>query len=1069
MKKSILFIIGILSVILSTAQTTSNYIIKGKVLSSNGEYPLTGVSLFLEKSKTKTISDFNGNFSITLSFIPDTLVISHLGFRRKRVIIKNTSADTIVLRLEPSNTQLQQVTVSTGYQKIPKERATGSFEFIDNKALDEQVGTNILDRLKGVSSVLFDHTKVMNSNRTLNISIRGLSTIEGSQDPLIVVDNFPYEGNIGNINPNDVESITILKDAAATSIWGSRAGNGVIVITTKKGRLNQPLQIDFNANVIIAPKPDLYYLQQMSSSDYIDVEQFLYNKGAYDSRINGITHTALSPAVEVFLKRSKGLISAADSAAQINALKKIDIRDQYNKYMYQKAVTQQYNLNLHGGSGNIAYLISGSYNRIISTLDSRAEHLDLHVENTYKPTRNLELSFGLLYSHITGKNGKPGYGNIRVRGVPIPYLKFANAQGNPLSVPLTYRDSYTDTVGGGKLLDWKYYPLEDYKHNTTKSNSNSWLANIGLKYQIIPGLDAEIKYQYQKQDLTSHNLQDIQSYAARNLINQFSQIDPVTGIVKYNVPLGSILTLSNQNMDAQNIRGQLNFNKSWGKGVHDISALAGAEIRQIRTNTNSDKAYGYDNDLLTFGDVDFVHAYPNLVTGSPQYIDNGLSFSKTLDRYVSIFANAAYTYKGKYTLSTSFRKDASNLFGVNTNEKWNPFWSAGLAWNLSGEKFYKSNLLPYLKLRATYGYSGTVDQSKSAYTTIAYQGTNSYTNFKQALVTQFRNPELRWEKVGQLNIGIDFSLKDQIISGSIEYYHKRGIDLFGASPINYTAGLGKFVIVRNVASMKGNGFDLTLRSININRSFTWKTNLILNLNKSITTDSYHAKGTTYAATSGRGISALKGKPLYSILSYRWGGLSSKGDPQGYLNKSLSTDYTAIFNSIIDPDSLVYSGPSTPGFFGSIRNTFSWKGLSLTANITYKLGYYFRKSSISYDALFNFGRGHSDFSKRWQKLGDESITNVPSMIYPNDSKRDNFYLGSEATVFKADHIRLQFVNLSYMLNKSIYKNIPVQSIRLYLNVSNIGIIWRANKEEIDPDYPSSVPASRTYALGINVSF
>lgn len=1075
MKKYILLVIAALSLSFTGYGQIQTPILAGRILSGETLQPLPGSSVMLKAGGVNTVTDDNGRFNLRQVLTADTLVVSHVGYVTQHIPVSSTDNKEMTIRLKETAAQLHEVTVSTGYQQIPQERATGSFEFIDNKTLNEQVGTSILDRIKGTSSVLFDNTKLTSEERTLGISVRGLSTINGPQDPLIVVDNFPYDGGLSNINPNDVESISILKDAAATSIWGTRAGNGVIVITTKKGRLNQPLKISLTSNLIVAQKPNLFYMPQMSSSDYIDIEQMLYNQGAYSNVISSPGKTAVSPAIEIFIKRSQGLISAADSASQINALKKVDVRNQFDKYMYRASVTQRYNLNLRGGNGNIAYLISGSYDKDVSNLNNKMNRINVHMENTYKPTKNMQLSFGVLYSNIKTASGKPGYGSIGIAGKPIPYLSFADANGNPLPIATGLRENYTDTAGEGKLLNWKYFPLEDYKHNRSTTAQSDLLTNIGIQYQILNGLNAEVKYQYEIQELESINLQDLDSYGARNLINTYSQIDP-SGTVKYGVPLGSIMHQSGGKITAQNLRGQINFNEAWDN--YNIAAIAGAELRQAQNKNNASTVYGYNENLLTASSVDFKNPYPSFITGSMGYINDGLSFQEKLHRFVSYFANVANTFKDKYTISASARKDASNLFGVKTNEKWRPpFWSTGFAWKLSQEPFYKSSFIPYLRLKATYGYSGNVDLSRSAYTVMAYQGNNRYTGLQQGIITQFENPELTWEKVGQLNVGLDFYTEGRVISGSIEYYHKKGIDLFGLSPIDYTAGLGTKYVTKNVANMKGTGIDINLNSNNINRIFKWRTDFLMSYNESKTTKYLDLSNPTarYFVAQGNAYSVgpIVGKPLYSVISYKWGGLDMDGNPQGYLNGNLSTDYTAIFNSSGnakgDSVSYVYNGPATPAFWGSVGNTFSWRGLSLIIDITYKLGYYFKKSSISYNSLFNFGLGHSDFAKRWQHPGDESKTNVPSMVYPNNENRDNFFLLSGTNVERGDHIRLQFISLNYELNNSVVKNSPLKSFNLYVNVSNLGLIWKANKEGIDPDYPSTIPAPKTFAIGIRASF
>lgn len=1066
MKLKFIFLLIILPVCVSAQQKASK--ISGRIINTSGQ-PIPGASVYLLHGKESFIADANGYFMLFLPSSPDTLVVTHIGYVPEYAPAKLIGSGPLIITLTESAKQLQEVTVNTGYQQLPKERATGSFTKISNEVLNLQTGTYILNRLDGVAnSVLFDNTKLSSANRQLNFNVRGINSINGSQDPLIVLDNFPYEGDINNINPDDVESITILKDASAASIWGTRAGNGVVVITTKKSTFNQPVKIEFHTDVIVAKKPDLFYLPQMNSGDYIDVEQMLFNNGAYDNLINSVSQTALSPAVTIFLNRQNGSISADDSAAQIDALKKVDIRNDFDKYMYQQAVTQQYSLNLRGGGNNIAWLVSGGYNKDIGQLDNKWNRLNLNIQNTYKPFKNLQLGLAVLYTNTNATSGKPGYGDVTVGGKPVPYLSFADGNGNPLPVDIVYRKSYTDTAGAGKLLNWDYFPLEDYKHNTTKTYQQDMIANLSLQYSFTKWLNATLTYQYQQQKSLSKNLADAQSFAARNMINLYSEPDPVTGVINYIIPPGGILTTGNSAEGAQNVRMQFNFSKTWGP--HELVAIAGGEVRQLKTISDGNIVYGYDDNLLTSGHVDFRNSYPDYVTGNPQPIPDGISFTEKTNRYVSSFANAAYTYQNKYTVSGSLRKDASNLFGVNINDKWNPFGSAGISWNISREQFYKASLFPYLKLRATYGFSGIVDQSRSAVTTLTYIGTDNVTGFERAQVSQFGNPDLKWEKIGTLNLGLDFSSRNNVLSGSIEYYRKKGFDLFRPSPIDYTAGLRSNTVTKNIANSLSNGLDIVLQSQNLRGAFNWNTNLIFSYNVSKTTKYYYPEGAIYQAGFGQTISPIIGESLYAINSYKWGGLDpSNGDPQGYLNKQLSTDYYSIFNSMKSPDSLVYSGSATPEFFGAVANTFKWKKISLTVNITYKLGYYFRKSALSYDQLFNYGIGNADFAKRWQNPGDEKTTNVPSMIYPNVSGRDQFYLLSTATVLKGDHIRLQFINVSYDLNNSWFHKLPFHNLQVYLNAANLGILWRANKEGIDPDYPSSLYPPTTYTLGLRVNF
>jgi TonB-linked SusC/RagA family outer membrane protein len=1041
-------------------------IISGTVTAAGTQQRLTGAVISLSHSKSEAISDKDGAFAIATDS-PDTLLVTHIGYTQKKIPVNTITNRKVVVELEAVAKVLDEVVVNTGFQHIPRERATGSFTYVDNKTLNLQTGTNILDRLDGVASgVLFDNSKTTGDQKKLNFAVRGLSTINGPQDPLIVVDNFPYDGDISNINPNIVESITVLKDAAAASIWGTRAGNGVIIITTKKGSYNQPLKIEFNTNLRVTEKPDLFYLPQMSSSDYIDVEEMLYEKGYFSSAVAD-GYSALTPVADILYKRDNGLLSPEEATTQINALRTHDVRNDYNKYFYRNAVSRQYALNMYGGSDKISYIISAGLDKNIGVMDEGYNRLNVHAENTYNPIKHLQITTGITYTNSKTTSGRPAYNSILSAGRFVPYLQFADAQGHSLPVAQDYRDEYTDTAGGGALLNWNYYPLEDYKHNTTKTMSQDILANAAIDYTIVPGLTVGVKYQYERQMSNGKGLQDTGSYSARNLINQFTQSDGFGNITNI-IPVGSILDLSNSTIESNNVRGQVDFNHTWNK--HNVSAIIGAEGRQVKNDLGSNTVYGYNDDLLIASNTDFLNAYPAYVTGDYSYVPNGISFSEKLNRFISYYGNAAYTYNGKYTFSASARKDASNLFGVNTNDKWKPFWSSGAAWDISKENFYHVTWLPYARLRATYGISGNVDQTKSGVTVLQYVGTNSASNLPYAFVTQYANPDLSWEKVHVFNAGIDIASRNNVISGSLEYYIKKGTNLFGPSPLDYTVGLNDVSIIKNVADMRANGIDLSIQTINFNGRFQWKTNLLLSYYADKTLSYYSPPGFIYTPGFGTDISPVVGKPLYAITSYRMAGLDpATGDPVGYLQKQMSKDYNSIINSITSPDSLVYNGTATPTWYGSIGNTFGWKGFSVTVNISFKLGYYFRKPSIGYGLLFSSGTGNADFSKRWQKPGDEKFTTVPSLAYPDVAGRDQFYLLSQNTVDKAGNIRLRFINVSYDFSRLLHASTIFKSLQLYANAATLGILWRANKDRIDPEYNSSLPLSATWTFGLRTDF
>ncbi|SEM16768.1 TonB-linked outer membrane protein, SusC/RagA family [bacterium A37T11] len=1036
-------------------------LITGRVTDSLGT-PLENATIRVKGTSRATFTNKNGQFTLRGLDPTATLQISFLGYTTREVSASGPIGNIILYRTT-SELQEAEVTVNTGYQKISKERSTGSYDFIDNQKFNEQVGTNVLDRLHGIANGLLYNPSASGDNLT-KISIRGISTINGDATPLIVVDNFPYNGDLSNLNPNNVESVTILKDAAASSIWGARAGNGVIVITTKSGKFGQKMQVMANANVSVVTKPDLFSMKLMTAADFIDVEKMLFKGGAYDGQEQDIYgRPALSPVVELLIQARDNPAMADDANAEIEKMKQYDIRNDLTKYSYQAGVNQQYALQVNGGNSNVAYAFAGGFDKNSDNLDARFQRINLSSLNTFKPTKNLEMTAGFYFTQTDSKTGRQGYGIEGNGYAPAPiYTRLVDDQGNPLPL-YRYRKPYIDTLGQGKLLDWSYYPLEDYKHSYGDNSQLDITLNTGLSYHITDAIKVSFNYQYEKQKGTNATINDQQSFYTRDLINSFTQIPADGSDLIYPVPKGDIEYMSNPTISSNQVRGQVDVNQTWGD--HELVALAGGEIRSARSDQYSSSIYGFDPNSSTSANVDYYNGYPNIISGSYSYIDNQQGKYNQLNRFVSVFANAAYMYQSKYTLSGSLRRDASNIFGATTNNKWKPLWSAGLGWDIAKEAFYHIDLLPYLKLRGSYGYSGNMSASIIGVTTIRYPGVDYYSHQPFSLYASYNNPDLRWENVANTNIGIDFRSTRNVISGSVEYYRKKTSDLYGPVQTDYTT-IPVFQLTKNVASTLGNGVDIQLNTKNVDQEIKWNTNVNFTWykDKVLKYNANYSSASTLVGDSR--ISPGGNNAVYGIYSYPWAGLNHEtGQPQGYLSGQVSTDYLDIFQA---PSSTVtYNGPATPTYFGNMGNTIAWHELSLAVNISYRFGYYFIKPSIYYSSLIQ-GTGHADFEKRWRKPGDELKTNVPALIYPFDGSSDEFYNSASILVDKADNIRIDYLRFNYALNKLWIKKAGMNTLNLYFNMANVGPIWTANKDHIDPDNQTIKPSKNIY-FGISASF
>jgi TonB-dependent starch-binding outer membrane protein SusC len=1056
MKPKLLFLICFLP-LFSMCQSIT---IKGTVINEEGQ-PLAAASVTLKRTNQTVITANDGSFTMAGTKLYDTLLVSATGYHPATE--PNNGRGLLTIRLKRKVTALTEVVVSTGFQEIPKERATGSFTLIDNKLYNEQVGKSLTERLEYITNGYTTQPQRISSNR--QPVIRGVTSFSAVNDPLIIVDNFPYEGNIDNLNPNDVESITVLKDAAAASIWGAKAANGVIVISTKKGRFNQPLKVELNTNMSVTAKPALEKLPLMSTSSFIDVEQMLFANNFRFADTNSVVRPPFTPVFEILFLARNGRITQEQAQQQINQLRNYDLRKEFLQHIYTQAISKQLALSLKGGAANYAWSLSLGADANNDQLQAQNKRFTARWENLYRASKKLELSLSTAYTKSSYSSGRPAWGSINtyIGNLP-PYTRFADDKDNAVPLAKDYRLSFTDTAGAGKLLNWNYYPLTDYQHNRISTNLNEISVVAGLRYKFTSWLNIDLRYRYQQQRSESDNLYTQESYFTRDLINTYTQLNRSTGAVAYKVPLGAILNKMATGILAQDARAQLNANKHWGK--HSIDAIAGTQFSEKKTDGFSTRIYGYDPERLTVSNIDLVNPYPRFITGAASIIPGGNDFTGFNNRFLSFYTNAAYTYNNRYTASFSARKDASNLFGLNTNDQWNPLWSVGAAWDMAAESFYKLKYISQLKLRSTWGFSGNLDQSKSAATTIAYIGVNPYSLTQMTRVNNFFNPDLRWEKIGQLNIGLDFAMAANRISGSIEFYHKRATDLYQSVPVDQTLGIGT-LIVKNVGQMKNHGWDISLNTININRKIKWTSNFIFNTTKSKVTAYYSNtyQASNYAGSAGM---ARNGYPLYSLFAYQWAGLSATGDPQGFLQGQLTTDYNQLNGPALTVNDLVHIGSATPLVFGSVGNTFSYKSFSLSVRITYKFRYWFMRSSIDYAALYNRLNGHADFEQRWQKPGDELYTHVPAMRYPLVSGRDEFYTASEVLATKGDHIRLQYIQCSYELNKSTIKKLPVSAIRFYSTFNNIGLIWKANHQNLDPDY-AQLPPAQNIAFGLNINF
>lgn len=1072
MKKVLLFCMLILAIQFAT-QAQNTALLKGIVVSQSDDTPLPGTLIYAYENRA-VVTDENGEFQILLPIGNIELTISYLGFETQKINVTIPYEGKLLVKMADEGMDMQAFeVVSTGYQQLPKERATGSFVQLDEQLVNRRVSANILERLEDVTPGLIFNRRVQGRERA-DLSIRGRSTIFANDQPLIVIDNFPYEGDISTLNPNDVESITVLKDAAAASIWGARAANGVIIITTKQGGFDKKMKVTYNGNFTTSERPDLFYRPRISTADFIGLEQDLFAQGVYNNTANSIIQAPVSPVVELLLANRNGLIDQNALQTQLDQFAQRDIRNDLQQYFYRPATHQQHSINVTGGSNYHNYSISLGHDLIENNLQGNGRNrTSVNFTNSFKSQNNkLRINLGIYYTNSQTRSDNQGESLLNSSsGLAIsPYASLVDDTGAPINIVKDYRPGFLTQKEQLGYLNWRFSPLREIEETNDRSKLNDYRINLRSTYEIISGLDAELSYQYWGSQNLQSDHRTADSYFARNLINRYTQED-ANGNLTRPIPVGGILDLSQNNSRGHNARFQLNFNRILAD-KHQITGIAGAEVKDVISEFSRARYFGYREELAFTEPVNVISEFPLSVNRASQSrIPNLQGLSGATDRFLSYYTNWAYVFDKKYGLSASARRDASNIFGVNANMRGVPLWSVGGFWQIQEEDFYNVSWLPYLKVRTTYGYNGNLDRTISAYITSAFSGVSTNTALPFARIQNPPNPDLRWERVSTTNLAVDFETAKNRLSGSIEYFSKKGIDLIGNIP--YAPSTGVINFRGNTASTLTRGLDIALRSTILDKDIRWTSEFFLTtLKEEVLEYELQAAVASYVQ-NGAGAQSfppvpLQGNPLFSVYSYQFVGLNpDTGDPMGLLDGEPSSNYSAIMNAVT-PETLVFHGSATPTVFGALRNNFAYKNLSLSFNIAYRLGYYFRRESVRYSTMFIGNPLHGDYANRWQQPGDELTTDIPSRPLTNNAQRDNFYNNSTALVEKGDHIRLQDIRIAYTLDRNSLPSLPFQRAELYSYINNLGILWKATNQPIDPDF-RFLPPQRSISFGLRIDF
>ncbi|MBO9729563.1 MAG: SusC/RagA family TonB-linked outer membrane protein [Chitinophaga sp.] len=1049
--------------------------VTGHVTDSIG-VPLAGATVIVSGTSQAVVTNTEGNFTITAS-AGQVLRITFIGFKTKELhitaaMLKNGTVGNIALQGMPAMLSELNVTANTGYQLIPKERATGSFGIVTEKALGARMETSIMDRLEGMIPGM-----VMQNGE---ITIRGISTLYGNRAPLYVVDGFPYEGDLNLINPADVTNVTVMKDAAAASIYGTRAANGVISITTRYGGKRKPT-VTFSSTLLLKPKPSYGAMHLLNSPQMVDLQQELFNIW-HPTMDDQMMRNAQPKAIEALYKYEQQEITKAQLDATLNTLRGNDGQSQLMDLYTRNYFQHRYAFSAGGGNDLHQYQLTMNYTGDRGTgLKSTTEAVNIGLKEKVKVFNWLDAEAGVFTNTSNAVYQQQPPETFYNR---MPYELLRNPDGS--SSPWNYLKSpyEINRLKQEGLLDETYNPLDELDKSDSRGKSNYFRLQGGFTVKIIKGLSLDLKYQTERGSVYSKTYNGPDSYSAKNMINNATQIFG-DSIVK-NIPDGGQIQEFRGTDRSYTARAQLNFDRSFNSR-HHISALAGAERRVVTSEGTGVFRAGYNDNNLQFLPIN-EKALGSLkgteAVGSVFYYDyNGRNyFTNPEDRYISAYGNVGYTYNEKYNFTGSVRVDNSNLFGTDPRYRYLPLWSVGASWRISEEEFMKSlSWLSNLTIRSTYGLSGNVARNVGPY----LQAKSMFVSEAQTMGSEIiypPNKSLRWEKTAITNIGIDFGLFDQRISGSIDYYIRKSTDLLGDKSTDPTNAFRTALI--NYGSLNNKGIELALNTQNIrHKNFNWTSYFTLSLNKNRLTEINTKDPTIVGMTSVYGVNKI-GYPSDAMFSFRSAGLDPTNgslllyDAAGKVVKNYDQGGTIVTN-MTDINALVYSGTVRPKYSAGFTNTFSWQQLTLNIMIIANGGH------VTRDAvpLITSGIFSTNVDNRvrnfWRKPGDEKI---PGMAPAPDLKGNGgiyyqqTWFAADQNVIKADYIKVRDISLSYDFASLLSSAKKIQSAKFTLQVQN-PFHWFNNSQGIDPEsyWPSSYYANRgmpvmpAYMAGFDLTF
>ena len=1061
-------------------------LISGTVM--DGEFkgePLVGATISVSNSdETKgTVTDAEGKFTLSVPAGTETLTASYMGYESQEIALQQ-GIDKYTITLHFADKTLAEFVV-TGYQQIDRRKLTAAVTTVNIS--DETVGAvkNIDQALAGQVAGLSSIAASGAPGAPMKIRIRGTSSINGVQEPLWVLDGIPMEGNeipaidnlndiddiyqtsIAGLNPSDIENITVLKDAAATAIYGARAANGVIVITTKKGKEGRPV-VNFSTKMTYSPKVDIDRLNLLDANEKVGLElDLLQSDYNYRPHKGGVANI-LDELGEFSAYQAGGWEALSPEAQQrINRLR--GINTDWNDILFRDVFNQEYNISFSGGSERAHYYTSVGYYTEQGTVKGvENNRYNMTLKADFKLNNMLTVGASVFANQRKQESYMTDSGGFTN---PVFYSRMANPYFEPYDADGNY--IYDKNVQGreSEVPDFNIFEERANTSKERKDRSIMALFDATLKFNSHLKLTTQFGLQHDNYTLTRYAGHD--SYAMRKAKEYATFL--IDGERKSIFPDGGMNKVTEAHTDQWTWKAMLEWDRRLND-IHDVELMGGTEVRHVETGVVTSTAYGYDNRTLTTQPVIFPNE--SIARRYPLYEEG-----HTENAFVSWFATGSYTLLYRYTLGASVRSDGSDVFGVAKKYRYLPLYSVSGMWRAKEEQFLKKvKWIDELSLRASYGLQGNIDKNTSPYLIGTFDKTSVLPGYIESIISAENapNPNLKWEKTKNVNVGLNLELLQSRIRLNVDYYYRRSTDLISSRQLPLETGFASTTV--NWASMENSGWEIALNTRNIaTKDFTWNTTLNLGFNTNKILDETVAENSTYPSR--------EGYPVGAIFAYKTAGLDEDGYPLFVAkdgSKLTAADFfrlnrfgASTLSAEEQRNLYTYMGSSEPECSGGFINTFEWKNWQLNVNFMFNLGMKVRVQP-SYSPTY-YDRGlntNHDILNRW--TSSNSATNLPGLMVNTPERANEYTHYSEYNTYSMldtwvrsqNYCRLQSLRLGYRIPQKVLAPVGITSASVSLEGRNLLVIASDYDNYLDPETmgnPYAQPIAKSFILGLNVNF